>query len=421
MIRRSPLLLVALTFAALSLLATDLPGRWRAWRYSRAVLVESVPAPSPTEVFLPWVLISHCSANCADLRLLDDRGQEVPFELSVDRGDFHSETYGTKLVENSFVNGQYTQLIADAGKKPPLYDQVGIDTDKGDFIVWAEVALSDDARTWRVVVPRAPIARFRSRSVDGTQTIPFQGLNSRYIRIRIFEPETQFPVSGVRVVYQVSRAAQRSEIPANFSPVAVPSPGESAWLADLNSGSLPVSQVCFSTNTQEFYRAVRVSESTDGKQWSYVSSGTIYRYAQGDQVRESLQLDFPETYGMSHFRVEVVDGDDQPLSNVVMELCGIQRKILFVQQPGRAYRVLYGNEKARAPQYDLKYYLASGPEKTVYKAFPLGHEEITANYADPRPFTERHPILLWLALAIAVVLLGYTAMRTLRSPASASK
>jgi len=46
----------------------------------------------------------------------------------------------------------------------------------------------------------------------------------------------------------------------------------------------------------------------------------------------------------------------------------------------------------------------------------LGTEEPTSNYADPRPFTERHPNLLWLALAIAVVLLGYAALRALRTP-----
>jgi hypothetical protein len=48
----------------------------------------------------------------------------------------------------------------------------------------------------------------------------------------------------------------------------------------------------------------------------------------------------------------------------------------------------------------------------------LGPEEITSNYADPRPFTERHPNLLWVALGLAIVLLGYAALRALRTPDS---
>jgi hypothetical protein len=49
----------------------------------------------------------------------------------------------------------------------------------------------------------------------------------------------------------------------------------------------------------------------------------------------------------------------------------------------------------------------------------LGAEEVTSNYADPRPFTERHPNLLWIALGLAVVLLGSVALRALRAPAPA--
>jgi Protein of unknown function (DUF3999) len=418
MIRRSSVLFVTAVLFAAALLAVGLPQQWRSWRYSRAVLDPSMEGPSHSGVSLPWDLVARCSMNCADVRLIDDRGQEVPFELSVRRADSHSESYNTRLVENSFVHGQYTQLIADAGEKPPLYDRVGVETGKADFIVWAELALSDDEKTWRVVEPRAPIARFRSRSVDGSQTISFQGLNSRYIRVRIFDPEAQFPVSGVLVLFQSSLNPERSEIPASFSPSNLSAPGESAWQANLHSASLPVSEVRFSSDSQEFYRAVRLAGSQDGKLWSYISSGTIYRYLQGDKVRESLHIDFPEAVGNSFLRIEVVNGDDQPLANVKIALFGIPRILLFKQEAGRTYRVLYGNERARAPRYDLARYLDFGPPKPAYRILPLGGEELTSNYADPRPFTERHPVLLWLALAIAVLLLGYTAMRTLRPPAT---
>jgi hypothetical protein len=47
-----------------------------------------------------------------------------------------------------------------------------------------------------------------------------------------------------------------------------------------------------------------------------------------------------------------------------------------------------------------------------------GAEELTMNYVDPNPFTERHPNLLWGALGLAVILLGYAAVRALRAPVS---
>ena len=82
--------------------------------------------------------------------------------------------------------------------------------------------------------------------------------------------------------------------------------------------------------------------------------------------------------------------------------------------PGRAYRLLYGNLAAHSPQYDLSRFLDAGAPKPVYLVAALGPEELTRNYVDPRPFTERHPVTLWIALGIAIVLLGFSALRALR-------
>ena len=83
---------------------------------------------------------------------------------------------------------------------------------------------------------------------------------------------------------------------------------------------------------------------------------------------------------------------------------------------GRTYHVIYGNDRATSPQYDLSHYLDVGVAKPAHRLLSLGPEELTANYADPRPYTERHPNLLWLALGIAIVLLAYAALRALRTP-----
>jgi hypothetical protein len=51
----------------------------------------------------------------------------------------------------------------------------------------------------------------------------------------------------------------------------------------------------------------------------------------------------------------------------------------------------------------------------------LGPEETTTNYADPRPFTERHPNLLWIALGLAFVLLCYATLCALRTADSTAQ
>src|SRR6266699_2213238 len=194
-----------------------------------------------------------------------------------------------RVIENSFIPGQYTQVIGDLGEAHASYDRVKVETSRPDFIVWAEVALSDDAKAWRIVETRAPIARFRSRAVDGTQTIPIQGLSSRYVRVRIADPSGQFPVSGISVLHEETYKVPTTEIPAAFTAEKSSDPTESFWRAALASPNQPVSEVELRTDSAEFYRGVRVSSSVDGKQWSYCAAGVSCRYRQDDKTRESLR------------------------------------------------------------------------------------------------------------------------------------
>ena len=397
-------------------LAAELPDKWRSWRYSRAVQTSQTDADGPAEVLLPWEMYAHCQPGCEDVRIVNSSGEGVPYVAEGRRVPRNVEEHAAHVVETSFVADRYTQIVGDVGEAHASYDRVKVETSRPDFIVWAEVALSDDAKTWRVVEARAPIARFRSRAVDGTQTIPFQGLSSRYIRVRIADPSAQFPVSGISVLHEESsHAIQTREVAAAFNEEKSGDPTESIWKTTLTSMNQPISEVEIAADTREFYRAVRISGSSDGQEWSYWGSGVVYRYTQGSQTRELLRVDFPEATGNKLMRVEVINGNDEPLANLHLALKAVPRTLAFRQVAGQQYRLIYGNEKASRPQYDLGHYFDSGSNKPVYRILSLGPEEKTANYRDPRPFTERHPEVLWSALGAAILLIGLTAIKALRS------
>jgi hypothetical protein len=366
---------------------------------------------------LPWDLYAHCQPGCEDVRIATSTAEEVPFVPQERHLQTPSANFAARLLENSFVADHYTQVIGDLGAGHPSYDRVQVETSRPDFIVWAEVALSDNAKIWRVVEARAPIARFRSRAIDGTQTIPIQGLSSRYVRVRIADPSAQFPVSGLHVLEEGSYKVERKAFPAAFAQQNASDPGESVWRTSLASLNQPLSQLEIKTDTPEFYRALRISGSADGSEWSYWGSGVIYRYKQEGATKELLRVEFPENTGNRFVRVEVINGNDQPLSNVSFELAATPRTLMFKHSDGQQYRLLYGNEKAAWPQYDLAHYLDSARTATqTYAVAALGPEEETANFRDPRPFSERHPEILWGALGVAIVLIGVTALKALRGP-----
>ena len=418
MILRAASLLLMTSLLSFWTLSTELAEKWRLWRYSREVQGQAAGSEGLAELTLPWEIFAHCGADCAEARIVNSQGEEVPFVMEERHAPRNVESHAARILENSFVADKYTQVVGDLGEGHAPYDRVKVETSRADFIVWAEVALSDDLKTWRIVEASAPIARFRSREVDGTQTIAFQGLSARYVRVRIAEPSGQFPVSGIGVLEEQAQRVRTMEVPTAFVEEKSADPAVTLWRTALASPNQPTSELEIKTDTAEFYRGVRISGSSDGQEWSYWGSGVLYRYNQAGKARESLRVEFPESVGNRWLRVEVINGNDRPLANVGFALAGVPRTLVFKPTAGQHYRLLYGNEKAGAPQYDLAHYLDFGPSRPGAQLLLLGPEEETTNYRDPRPFTERHPEVLWSALGLAIVLIGLTALKTLRAPAN---
>ena len=414
---------VTLGIAALAAasFAADLPPAWRSWRYSR-----TLAAPHPD--ILNYVIIdrdafAHSENRLADLRIIDDLGNEQPYELrSYLAPPLQPVSIPATFRENSFVPGQFTQVIVDLGPRANFHSSLRVQTPESDFINWVEVAASDDAHLWRIVKPRAPISRFRRENLEGSQTIRYSENNARYLRLRIQEPAGQFPVTGVEVF--ASQGVEKDEPTATILLVRPPDssgpPSQTQWTFDLGSTTIPAAELDFETGQPEFYRAVRIQTSLDQKEWQPTGGGEIFRYAAGGGTEESLSVRCNETWGARYWRVEILNANDAPLSSVRLSLAMSLRFVLFRPRENREYRLLYGNERAAAPQYDFARTQRIQPNEVLLH-LNLGPEETTTNYADPRPFTERHTNLLWIALGVAIVLLGYAALRAMRTTDSAAQ
>src|SRR5258705_6252512 len=191
---RRPSILIALVLLTLSIsFAASLPNEWRSWRYSRALsgfTVEMGHSPVSLGV-LPWDVVAHGSPLSADFRIVDDLNHEAPYFLTTLQSQSKTETRPSRILERSFVAGQYTQIVVRIAGKPPLDETHGVPlqqlntepwfntyriaTPENDFIYWVETAVSDDAHQWRVVGARAPISRLPQHGPESTPTAKGHG------------------------------------------------------------------------------------------------------------------------------------------------------------------------------------------------------------------------------------------------------
>jgi len=415
--RWTVIIVFLLLLAATGALATSLPAQWRTWKYTREI--SSIHPEGLNYITIGPEVLGHSSPYASDIRILDESGSETPYVLRTSIGVTRTESWNATIRESSFVPGKYTQLVLDLGSEPRFHNAVRLDTPESDFILWVGVDASDDAHTWRIVKARAPISRFRREGIEGNRVVHYSENNARYLRVQIREAAHQFPITAA-VVFPSSQsqvqlvAAAGIELQGWRKPDAASERGTTSWTLDVGNTNVPINSLQFRTEQREFFRGVRLSVTQDGKQWSGAGGGEIYRFRSDAGLEESMLVPVNGTPGIRYWRIEILNGSDTPLSGVELSAKMIPQLILYRPAAGHSYRIAYGNEKANYPQYDL--------ERTIHitaadEAFAdrLGPEEENGGYRDPRPFSERHPAVLWGSLVLAVVLLGYTALRTMKS------
>ena len=403
----------ALLAFATALVAAPLPSAWIHWRYWRPIEVPSTDSVRLAGLVLPQDVYLRAQTALPDLRIIDDNGNEVPYARYEREGSASSRDLPTEILENSYAPGDYTQVVLSVGASAPFHNAVEIHTPESDFIEWVSVEASDDAHVWRIVEDRAPIFRFRRQSREGTQTVHYSTNNARYLRVRVLDGDRQFPIATAQVVYNTVETPERSFLEAEIVDDPDKRAGENAWRVDLGTPALGLQEVRFAVNPAEFIRAVEISTSNDPATWRPVAHGEIYRFQRESTQEEYLRVDVPGEITGRYWRVTVENGKHAPLPGVIPSLYITPVHLVFEQQPGRGYRLLYGQNLATSPQYDLARRV-SASEEDVAAVAQLGAEEETSNYADPRPWTERNRYVLWVVMGIAVLLLGGSAIRSLR-------
>jgi hypothetical protein len=150
---------------------------------------------------------------------------------------------------------------------------------------------------------------------------------------------------------------------------------------------------------------VRIEGSMDGRAFFPVGGGRLYRFGEAGETTVPLDSRY------RHLRIRIGNGDDEPLRDLRLTLRAYRDYILAAPGFAPPYRVLYGGPRVR-PDYDF----AQAPEVRGTPAVAeLGPERPNAAFEPPtRPFVDRHPELITVALALAAGALlagGFFALR----------
>jgi hypothetical protein len=366
-------------------------------------------------------------SDLGDLRLYSGQ-QEVPYALMVQRGSRENDNKDVRVLQQSVVGGK-TQFMIDMTDVAE-YDHIALRLATKNFVAHARVEGQEDlhGNNW-ALLGESILYDLSKENLGGNSVLRLPLSTYKYLRVTIDGPVNPADIVGASSEFRqeqkavwrnVGGAPTVAEMPAGAARNDSSRRGKATVLTFTVPENVPVDRVTFDIDPAQpnFRRSLQVEGDKD----AYIGSGEIDRV---HMVRQAQKIDTDDydvsfsTVGHKTIKVIIDNGDDPPLKIRSARLQQFEHRLYFDAPASGALTLYYGDEKLDPPVYDYaKLFLLA---KDAVPA-QLGAEQANAAYTgrpDERPWTERHPAVLWIAIVAAVLILGAIAIRSMKTAVAA--
>jgi hypothetical protein len=408
----------------------------RHMRYERDLTLPAGSSGIACTVLDATAFAHAASRSADDLRIFRVEDGVAPVETPFALSENQAQPEDVVSAEVQNLGERNGNLVFDLAMPQRVYSEVDLQLGAKDFIATAKVSGSDGQGGPVTSLGSFALFDLTQQHLSRSTTLPLQ--ESTFARLHV-ELHVTTPAGGAfaglspAMVEGASVPASR-EAQTVYSVVAASNAmrqnGAATEVKMDVPAHVPVERVSFVLDPaykREFLRYVSVEagkgnseESVEGEIWR-VTRGS----AEGGPAIHDAKLSVDAVMasnlqGPATVTVAVKNGNDLPLPIRSVQLEMRQRTVCFEASPASRYTLRYGDVALRAPVYDIK---ASGEFMRLYagEAKPvvasLGPEQVNLDFqarADTRPYSERHPEILWIGLLVAVAALGATALHSVK-------
>jgi len=356
---------------------------------------------------------AHARPDLADLRLYDGDVQ-VQFALSEQYGGVSTEQQEGKILNLGSIAG-HTEFDIDVGAITE-YDRVHLRLDAKDFVATASVAgLNALGQGPTTELGSSTLYDFTREALGSNSMLKMPPSSFRYLHIKLSPGIHPQQVKGATV-------SNLHEKQAGWTNVGSCAPPEQELRSTVitcdHPDNVPLNRIWFQVAPAQinFRRGVNL---LDGK-GSLVSIGDISRV----RIDRAGMLVTSEDLGVNvivkpagRLTITVDNGDNPPLQLTSVQPLSVERRVYFDPQGKTTLKLYYGDEKLSAPVYDYARFFHLDESAVQAPLGPGAHNDAYTPRPDKRPWSERHPAVLWAAMLLALAALTAVAIRGLKQAA----
>jgi hypothetical protein len=356
----------------------------------------------------------HARPDLSDIRIYAAE-REIPYQLSMEYGSVETELKQFRVLQPAAVGGK-TQFLLDMSGVPE-YDRVKLRLATKNFVAHARIEGQDDLHGPRwALLATTTLYDLADEKLGHNSTLQLPLSAYKYLRVTVDSAVKPADVeSGTAGVTRAEKAVWRE-----IGSVAKQEQQEKDTVLTFSiPANTPVNRLTlqFDPLQGNFRREIEVRGPQD-QSFGTGEISRIHMQRNGQKVDvEQSSLDLCGNC-QNILKAVIHNGDDTPLRINSAHLLQIERRIYFDSDAALQPWIYYGDDKLGRPEYD--YAKLFQKEKTA-SPIALGAEELNAAYTgrpDPRPWSERHPAILWIAIIAAVLILGGVAVRSLKTTAN---
>jgi len=356
----------------------------------------------------------HARPDLGDVRLFS-ASSEVAYALDTERGGAEVEQKEIRVLQPASVAGKTQFLLDMAGISE--YDRVALKLATKNFVAHARVSGQDDAHGSRwALLGTTTLYDLSDERLGRNSSLQMPLSTYKFLQVTIDNAVKPADVLGGTAGITRSEKAVWRRV------------GDGATVAQQSRDTVlsfslppnaPVERIVFEIDPAQsnFRRDLQI----EGAGGNWIGSGEIARVHMqrgGQKIDVDEETVYVSGRGYSPLKATIRNGDDPPLRITDAHLEQYERRVYFDAASGVPISLYYGDEQLGAPVYD---YAKLFQKDTAAGPVDLGMETRNVTYTgrpDGRPWSERHPAVLWAAILAAVLVLGTIALKSMRASAA---
>jgi hypothetical protein len=381
------------------------------WEYRKRIAIRDIEGVASFK--LDAEVYNNSKKDLSDLRIISNKGEEIPYGLKVLESKSEKVCFEPKLYNLSNIPDKYTEFYLDLEEKNQIINKLHIVTGSRNFRRKVEIRGSDDGINWLNIRDNANIFSFYTEDyITALTDINFPDSKRRFYKIIIWnERERPLEIDRCRVYFE-----KETEVPLDKVPFKIASREDNKEkkrteiILDLVYNNIPAKEIKLKFSSDRYHRNVWVFGSNDADDWQRINSGVIYMY---NKENKNSVISLPET-GNRYLKLIIYNQDDSPLKIENISIKASRRFIYFNAKEEKEYYLFYGNPAAKKPIYEFERLLPFMESEKSFVA-DLGGEQFNPDFSRIKEvIKEDETFFIWPMIVFVVIALGFLIVKSLK-------